>query len=577
MSGGDVTSGGWDKQVDLLVVGTGAGGMASAVFAAHRGARVLIIEKSELYGGTSATSGGGVWIPASDSALAQGQQDTPEEAYTYIKGLTGNTVADARIRAFVENAHVMKREIEAISDLRFTAIPYTDYQAEKPGGKMGYRSHACNTMDARDLSREDFETLRTTHPSAMLFGFIPWTIMESAPMITRGPGWKTTMAKVLWRYYSDIPQRLRSARSRFVVFGSAIAGHLKNALNRDGGELWLQATLVDLVKGADGRVEGAVIRRQGRDIRVHAAKGVILAAGGFERNQAMRNEHLPGAESRPEWSAGQENNTGDGIAAGIRAGAATDLMDEAWWAPTLSVPGETRARPLFYERALPGNIMVGQTGERYMNEARSYDIAGRAMIDADRPDRRTIPSWIVLDSRFRRKYPMGPVLPLVPDWLLPERVRQMYVKAKTIRELAGKMGVDPARLEHTVNRVNRFAVIGVDEDFGRGSAPYDRYYGDQSVQPNPNLAPIDEPPFYALKVYPGDIGTKGGLATDECARVLDPAGQPIPGLYAIGNNAASVMGPSYPGAGSTLAPAMTFGYLAVLDCLGDPAAEAKAA
>ena len=574
MSGKDV-SGNWDKQVDILVVGTGAGGMASAVFAAHRGARALIIEKSEFYGGTSATSGGGVWIPASDSALAQGQQDTPEEAYTYIKELTGNTVADARIRAFVETAHVMKQEIEAISDLRFTAIPYTDYQAEKPGGKMGYRSHACNTMDARDLSREDFETLRTTHPSAMLFGYIPWTIMESAPMITRGPGWKTTMAKVLWRYYSDIPQRLRSSRSRFVVFGSAIAGHLKNALNRYGGELWLRSTLVDLVKGADGQVEGAVIRKDGRDIRVRAAKGVILAAGGFERSQAMRDKYLPG-ESRPEWSAGQENNTGEGIEVGTRAGAATDLMGEAWWAPTLSVPGENRARPLFYERALPGNIMVSQTGERYMNEARSYDIAGRAMIDADRPDRRTIPSWIILDSRFRKKYPMGPVLPLVPDWLLPKRVRQMYVKARTIRDLARKMGVDPDRLENTIARVNHFAATGVDEDFGRGAAPYDRYYGDQSVQPNPNMAPIDEPPYYALKVYPGDIGTKGGLATDESARVLDTAGRAIPGLYAIGNNSASVMGPSYPGAGSTLAPAMTFGYLAIRDCLGEEGA-AKAA
>lgn len=560
----------WDSEVDVLVIGTGAGGMASALFAANRGARTLIVEKSDQYGGSSATSGGGVWIPASASAAEQGQTDTPEEAFTYIKGLTGNSVADSRIRAFVENARVMVRKIEAISDLRLTAIPYTDYQAEKPGGKMGYRSHACNTMHANDLSPEDFATLRTTHPSAMLFGKIPWTIMESAPMITRGPGWKSTMAKVLWRYYSDIPQRLRSARSRFIVFGSAIAGHLKNALNRDGAEMWLNAPLVELVRAPEGRVEGAVIRKDGRNVRVRAARAVVLAAGGFERNQDMRNQYLPGAESRPEWSAGQENNTGDAIEAGIRIGAATDLMGEAWWAPTLSVPGESRGRPLFYERALPGNIMVNQIGERYMNEARSYDIAGRAMIDADKAEARTIPSWIVLDSTFRAKYPMGPLVPLLPDWTLPGNVRRMYVKARSIRELAGKMGVDPDRLENTVARVNRFAATGVDEDFARGAAPYDRYYGDQSVQPNPNLAPLDKPPYYALKVYPGDIGTKGGLATDEAARVLDQAGKVIPGLYAIGNNAASVMGPAYPGAGSTLAPAMTFGYLAVQDCLGEP-------
>lgn len=558
----------WDREVDVLVIGTGAGGMASAAFAANRGARTLIVEKSEQYGGSSATSGGGIWIPASGSAAAQGQTDTPEEAFTYIKGLTGNMVADSRIRAFVENARLMVRRIEAISDLRLTAIPYTDYQAEKPGGKMGYRSHACNTMHASDLRPEDFATLRTTHPSAMLFGKIPWTIMESAPMITRGPGWKGTMARVLWRYYSDIPQRLRSARSRFIVFGSAIAGHLKNALNRDGAEMWLNAPLVELIREPGGRVEGAVIRRDGQDLRIRAAKAVILAAGGFERNQAMRSKYLPGAESHPEWSAGQENNTGDAIEAGLRIGAATDLMGEAWWAPTLRVPGESRARPLFYERALPGNIIVNQLGERYMNEARSYDIAGRAMIDADQPDARTIPSWIVCDARFRKKYPMGPLVPLLPDWTLPRDVRRMYVKANTIRELAERMGVDPARLENTVSRVNRFAATGLDEDFGRGSAPYDRYYGDQSVQPNPNLAPLDMAPFYALKVYPGDIGTKGGLATDEAARVLDAAGQVIPGLYAIGNNSASVMGPAYPGAGSTLAPAMTFGFLAIQDCLG---------
>lgn len=554
------------KTVDILVVGTGAGAMVAAATAAARGARVLMIEKTSLYGGSSAASGGGVWIPASDSALAQGQSDSPDEAFTYIKSLTGNTVADAKIRAFVENARVMARHVESISDLRFTAIPYTDYHAENPGGKMGYRSHETNTLDARRLPRRDFEKLRPTHPAAALFGYIPWTTMEAAPMVTRGPGWMRTMAKVLWRYYSDVGQRLRSKRSRFLVFGNAIAGHLKLAFDRDGGQLWLGAALKELTRDASGRVTGAVIERGGAAVTVTATRGVILGAGGFERNQAMRDRYLPG-EGRPEWSGGQEGNTGDAIEAGIRIGAATDLMAEAWWAPTLSVPGEPRGRPLFYERALPGNIIVNQRGERFMNEARSYDIAGKAMIDADRPDARTIPSWIVLDARFRSKYPMGPLIPVFPDWTLPARFRSMYLKAPTLKALAGQMGVPPATLEATVARFNGFARSGEDADFGRGGAAYDRYYGDQSVKPNPNLAPIDQAPFYALKVYPGDIGTKGGLATDEAARVLDGKGAPIPGLYAIGNNAASVMGPAYPGAGSTLGPAMTFGFLAVQDIL----------
>jgi 3-oxosteroid 1-dehydrogenase len=560
----------WDKEVEVLIVGSGAGAMASGVFAAHRGARTLIVEKSALYGGTSATSGGGVWIPASDSALEQGQQDTPEEAYTYIKELTGNTVADDRIRAFVQNARVMKGAIEAVSALRFTAIPYTDYQAEKPGGKMGYRSHACNTIHASELSPEDFATLRTTHRSAMLFGKIPWTIMESAPMITRGPGWKSTMARVLLRYYSDITQRLRSPRSRFIVFGSAIAAHLKNALNRTGGELWLNTALIDLLRDESGVVTGALVQKNGKVLRIRATRGVILGAGGFERNQAMRDRYLPG-ESRTTFSASQDNNTGDAIEAGIRIGASTDLMDEAWWAPTVHVPGEDTARPLFFERALPGCIIVNQAGDRYMNEAKSYDIAGKAMIEADRPDARTIPSWIILDARFRKKYPMGPIIPLLPDWMQSPAARKAMKKASTIEGLARMIGVDPGRLSATIAKINRYASTGVDEDFHRGSAPYDRYYGDQSVKPNPNLAPLDCAPFYALQVYPGDIGTKGGLATDDRARVIDMAGEPISGLYAIGNTAASVMGPSYPGAGSTLAPAMTFGMLAVYDMLGEPA------
>jgi 3-oxosteroid 1-dehydrogenase len=555
-----------EKTVDILVVGTGAGAMVAAATAAARGASVLMIEKTALYGGSSAASGGGVWIPASDSAIAQGQSDSPNEAFTYIKSLTGNTVADAKIRAFVENARFMARHVESISDLRFTAIPYTDYHAENPGGKMGYRSHETNTLDARRLPRRDFETLRPTHPAAALFGYIPWTTMEAAPMVTRSPGWMRTMAKVLWRYYSDVGQRLRSKRSRFLVFGNAIAGHLKLAFDRDGGELWLGAALKELTREPGGRVTGAVIERGGTAVTVTATRGVILGAGGFERNQAMRDRYLPG-EGRPEWSGGQEGNTGDAIEAGIAIGAATDLMAEAWWAPTLSVPGEARGRPLFYERALPGNIIVNQRGERFMNEARSYDIAGKAMIDADRPDARTIPSWIVLDARFRSKYPMGPLIPVFPDWTLPARFRSMYLKAPTLKALAAQMGVPPAALEATVARFNGFARSGEDADFGRGSAAYDRYYGDQSVKPNPNLAPIDQAPFYALKVYPGDIGTKGGLATDEAARVLDGNGAPIPGLYAIGNNAASVMGPAYPGAGSTLGPAMTFGFLAAQDIL----------
>jgi 3-oxosteroid 1-dehydrogenase len=556
----------WDEEVDILVIGSGAGGLTVAVSTAAQGASALVVEKGRYYGGSSATSGGVVWIPASRSALEQGQQDSAEEAFTYIKSLTGNRVADEKIRAFTTNGPTMLDHIEALTDLRFTAIPYTDYHAESPGGKMGYRSHQPNTLNARRLTTADFETLRPTHPAAALFDVIPWTATEAAPMVTRGPGWLRKLARVVLRYYADVPQRLRSRRSRFLVFGNAIAGHLKNALNRYGGRLWLEAPLVGLLK-EHGRVVGAVVTHQGRTKRIRARKGVVIAAGGFERNQAMRDRYLPG-EGRPEWSAGQEDNCGDAIVAGTEIGAATDLMDEAWWAPTVSVPGETRGRPLFYERALPGSIIVNQAGERYMNEARSYDVAGKAMIDADRPERRTIPSWIVFDARFRRKYPMGPLRPFLPDWVHSRAVNDMIHRSATLAGLARKMEVPPEALVATVLKVNVYAATGIDEEFGRGNAAYDRYYGDLNVAPNPNLAPIDRAPFYAMRVYPGDIGTKGGLATDERARVIDREGRVIPGLYAIGNSSASVMGPAYPGAGSTIGPAMTFGMLAVRDALG---------
>lgn len=556
----------WDVEVDLLVVGSGAGALVAAVTAAERGAQTLVIEKTEFYGGTSATSGGGIWIPASHSAEVQGQQDSPEEALTYLTALIGNRVARKKLESFVHRAREMAVHMESVSDLRFNAIPYTDYHAELPGGKMGYRSHETNTLDARALAPEDFRSLRPTHPSAAFLGFIPWTTLEAAPMVTRGPGWFCTLIKVIWRYASDVGQRFRSRRSRFLVFGNAIAGHLKNALNEYGGELWLSSALEELVRIEEGPVLGARVSREERAINVRARQGVILAAGGFERNQQMRDEYLPG-DTQAAWSGGQEGNTGDAIRAGIAAGAAVDLMDEAWWAPVIKVEAEDRGRPLFYERALPGCIIVDQGGHRYTNEARSYDVVGKAMIDASLEGRKTMPSWIIFDRRFRMKYPMGPITPLIPDSLLPRAVRETFITADSVGALASEIGIAPEVLEATVRRFNGFATAGVDEDFQRGEAAYDQYYGDQNVKPNPNLAPIQRAPLYAVPVYPGEIGTKGGLLTDEHACVLDRSGGRIEGLYAIGNNAASVMGAAYPGAGSTLGPAMTFGYIAALDAL----------
>jgi 3-oxosteroid 1-dehydrogenase len=555
--------GDWDYETDILVVGSGAGALTAAVTAASHHAQVLVIEKSDQYGGTSATSGGAAWIPASNQARAAGAEDTPDEGFQYIKALAGGGVDESRIWSFVTNGPHMLDHIERNTSIKFSPVPYTDYHAELPGGKHGYRTHDCNPIHADQLGA-DFDTLRPSHPSTMLFGVVPWTMYESAPMITQAPGWRKTLAKVLWRYASDIPQRLRSNRSRFLVFGNALVAQLKQALDKHGGRLLLSTPLVSLLHDGE-RVYGAVATQNGKQIRILARRGVILGAGGFERNGALRSEYLPHPTS-PDWSASQLNNTGDTLKAAQAINVATALLEEAWWAPVIKVPDEARARPLFYERALPGCIMVNQAGKRYMNEAASYHVAGKRMLEADAPGAGTAPSWIIFDQRFRSLYPMGPVMP-IPNVLMRQCVKDMLVTAPTIEALGAKLKLPPGALAETVRRFNDNAQRGEDPDFGRGHQAYDRYYGDPKVTPNPNLYPLLKAPFYAMPVHPGDIGTKGGILTDAFAQALDTSGQAVRGLYAIGNTAASVMGVAYPGAGATIGPAMTFGYVAARHAL----------
>jgi 3-oxosteroid 1-dehydrogenase len=316
----------------------------------------------------------------------------------------------------------------------------------------------------------------------------------------------------------------------------------------------------------DGRVEGAVIEssREGRwcKERIRVRRGVLLACGGFERNAELRARHLPAQAGDPGMSGSQINNRGDALDIAQRIGGATLSMDSAWWAPVFKVPGEERGRLCAVERALPGCIMVDSQGRRFMNEAKSYHVAAQAMLAADRPDARTIPAFILFDARFQRRYPMGPLMPW-PLWLQSRAVRATVTRAPTWEQMAWKLGVPAETLQQTVERFNVDARRGSDSEYGRGFDEYERYYGDPKVNPNPTLAPLEQAPFYAMQLHLGDIGTNGGLATDEHGRVLDEEGGVIAGLYAAGNVTASVMGHSYPGAGATLGPAMTFAFLAM--------------
>lgn len=561
------TGKGWDQTVDLLVVGSGAGAMTAAIAAHDRGGTALLIEKSDRYGGNSAMSGGGLWVPNNHLMAAAGVKDTPEEAWTYLKATTNGVVPDERLRAYLEHAPQMVKWLTERSRARFVALPeYADYYQNFPGSKPGGRSIEPENFDARLLG-EEFLSLREQNPQMLIMNRIFMTVFEARTLLTRAPGWGKLTMTLMARYWLDIPWRFKSKRDRNLAMGNALVGMLRRSLMDRGIPLWLNTPARELILEG-GRVVGVVAEREGRRVRICANKGVLLAAGGFEGSQAMREKYLPNP-TRAEWTCGNSHNTGDAINLGLTAGAALDLMDDAWWGPTTVVPGEQYARMLVIEKSLPGSILVNKRGERFVNEAAPYIDVVNAMYRTNTPQAPSVPAYMIFDTTFRKKYPCGPILQASqqPDWALPKALRSYLKKADSIEGLAAQFGIDVAGLKATVQKMNQYARSGVDLDYHRGETVFDRYYGDEKVKPNACLAPIETAPFYGLEAYPGELGTKGGLKTDAHARVVNEGGQPIPGLYATGNCSASVMGHSYPGAGATIGPAMTFGYIAARDAI----------
>jgi 3-oxosteroid 1-dehydrogenase len=555
----------WDKEVDVLVVGSGAGGLTAAINAADAHGDVLVIEKAAEFGGTSATSGGGIWITNSDLARTAGLEDSEEDAFAYVRPQSAPNVPDETIRAFIRQAPNMLRWLIENTPVRYDSVPYPDYHVEYPGGKNGFRTHLPRTFDGRALGN-DILRLRGPSPAASLGGVINWSFSDTNYLLFRQKGWRKVLFKMLWDYATDLPHRFRSKKDRRLTLGNALVGGLWVAAKQRNIPVWLESPLVELMREGD-RVTGAIVRHDGREMRIGARRGVILAAGGFERNAGMRERYLPGSPD-PTMSGSQVNNTGDSIRAAEKIGAGLRNMQSSWCAPVFRVPGEERARLSSIERALPGSIMVNRQGRRFLDEAASYHVVGQKMIEGEAKGEGTSPAWFVFDATYRHKYPAGALLPLIPDRLQPRGVRETLRKAQTIEALATAIDVPPTVLRATIERFNTDARKGVDSEFDRGGPAYDRMYGDPAVSPNPTLAPIEKAPFYALPIYGGDIGTNGGIVTDDHARVLDANGTVLPGLYAVGNNAASVMGESYPGAGVTLGPAMTFGYVAGRHAMG---------
>ncbi len=556
-----------EETFDLVVIGSGAAGLTAALTAAHHGAKVVVLERGHLWGGTSATSGGTIWIPNNHLIAPAGGEDNPADAFRYIRQLAGDDASAERVQAFVDHGPRMVRFLADHSEVQFESLEtYCDYHPELPGGRPGFRSIQALPVKCDVLGR-DFETLQPPHLATTAFGRINWTAKEARPLITQAKGAKSIFLKIAAKYYLDIGQRMKTTRDRRITGGGALVTRLKASLNKLKVPVRLSTSLVDYVL-ENGRVVGVEVESGGYRQVVRATRGVVVASGGFERNAEMRSAHLPKPTST-DWTGGNPFNTGAPIAAAMRLGAKMHLLDAAWWAPGYKLADEDRARPMFVERSLPGSMMVDQSGRRFCNEAASYHVTGGIMAERA-ANGGTAPTWFVFDAKFRGKYALGPLFPGPPsfDRGVKPTMRALLKRADTLEELGKLLGMDAAVFAATVEKFNADARAGKDTEFARGESAYDRYYGDDAVQPNPCLAPLEQGPFYAVPILPCDIGTKGGMLTDVHARVLHEDGSVIEGLYAAGNCAASPMGRSYPAAGATLGPGMTFGWLAVRHALG---------
>ncbi|NYJ01179.1 3-oxosteroid 1-dehydrogenase [Nocardioides thalensis] len=541
-------------EVDVVVVGAGGAGMSAALAAGRRGLDTILVEKSGYFGGSTARSGGGVWIPG-NYALKEAGQDDPgdiDRAKTYLDAIVGDVVPKVRRDAYLERGPEVMDFVRDNTPVRFRWVPeYADYLPEQPGGRPRGRSVEPVPMDARFLG-DELDRLHppyTKAPANLIVTQADYRKLNLGLRTIHGP---VTMLVVMVRRLLAI-----ATGKKMYAMGNAIAIGLRKGLADAGVPVHYETELRDLLV-EDARVVGVVVEQGGTRREVRARRGVILGSGGFEHNQELREKFLP-QPTTTEWSTGAVSNTGGGLLAGTAVGAATDLLDDAWWGPTIPLPG--RAWFCLAERNLPGSIIVNQAGRRFMNEALPYVEATHEIYKGEATGVPHVPSYMVFDQTYRNRYLFAGVAGRQP---FPGRWYKegVVTRADSLAELAEKVGLPADALTETVTRFNGFARSGVDEDFHRGESAYDKYYSDPKVKPNCSLAPIEKGPFYAVKIVPGDLGTKGGLVTDEQARVLREDGSVIAGLYAAGNVSAAVMGNTYPGPGGTIGPALVFGYLA---------------
>jgi succinate dehydrogenase/fumarate reductase flavoprotein subunit len=553
--------------VDVLVVGTGASGMATAITAASQGLKVLVVEKEARFGGTTARSGGWLWIPGTRLAKEQGIQEPAGAARAYLQHEATTHFDAARVDAFLEYGPKAIDFFTQNTCVQFDMpAVFPDYHAEATGGQPGGRSMVTRPFDGRELGPR-IKHLAPPLPELTVFGMM----LGSGPEIKhfmRAFKSPTSFAYVTRRLSKHAMDVIGNGRGMTLTNGNALAGRLAKAAMDLDIPVWLSSPVTKLVVEYDG-VSGALVQHEGKTVKVTATRGVVLACGGFPHDVERRKQLFPHAPTGKEhYSPSPASNTGDGLKLAEAVGGYVDgtIPHAAAWVPasvTTRADGSKGVMPHFIDRAKPGVIAVTPKGVRFANEGNSYHDFVQAMVSACQGEKE-VSAWLLCDHKALRAYGLGCVAPAPLP--IGRHLRSGYLQSgNTVAELAARIGVEPSVLEATVSAFNDTARRGEDPAFGKGSKAYNRYQGDALVTPNPCLAPLENGPYYAIRLVIGDIGTFAGLQTDDRTRVLNAAGQPIKGLYAVGNDAASIMGGNYPGAGITLGPALTFGYVAGME------------
>ncbi len=557
----------FDKSVEVLIVGSGSGGLTGALTSKISGCNeVLVIEKGDTFGGTSATSGGVIWIPDNHYAKEKGADDSINEAKKYLRAtIPIEEFNEPLIDAYLNQGPKMVKFLHENSDVEYTSLEhYPDYFQDAPGVKLGNRGLEPLPISA-DKLKDDVDNLHPSGPQTIMFGRYGVNFEESHAFTTQSPGWLLLFIKIFFRYWTDLPWRLKRKRSRRLCFGAASIARLVASIKKRNIPIWRSTTFKEFII-EDNKVKGAVVERKGEILKIKASRGVLIASGGFGQNQEMREKYLP-KPTNADWGCESKTNTGEPIIAAESIGAQLKYMDKAWWVTTVSAPDEQFPRLSEVEKSMPGNYTVNKSGRRFANESQNYLTFMLEVLQKEKEGDSCTPMYMIFDSSHRRKYPVGPLMPgkFLPDFLVKLVHKDWFnedflTRANSIEELAEKVGINIRELKKTIDKVNEYSKTGKDLDFQRGDNERDRFSGDSNFI-NPCLGPVEKPPFYAMRIDPGEFATCGGMVINEKSQVLDNNNKVIEGLYATGNATPALL-TTYPGPGATIGPAMTFGYIA---------------